>query len=82
MAPIDQLASPENHPATSQNPNTYDHNPQSPIVEQQYYPHGFFKKVVAEMIATYMLVLARLLLLPATNTKSQSLELRLQEGSS
>ncbi|KAM1058840.1 hypothetical protein ACFX2I_023534 [Malus domestica] len=58
MAPIDQLASPENHPATSQNPNTYDHNPQSPIVEQPYYPHGFFKKVVAEMIATYMLVFA------------------------
>ncbi|KAM1544553.1 hypothetical protein ACFX10_045000 [Malus domestica] len=40
MAPIGQLASPENHPATSQNPNMSDHIP----------------KVVAERIATYMLV--------------------------
>ncbi|CAN6702524.1 unnamed protein product [Malus baccata var. baccata] len=57
MAPIGQLASPENHPATSQNPNMSDHIPKSStLFEQQYYPPGFFKKVVAELIATYMLV--------------------------
>ncbi|KAM1015350.1 hypothetical protein ACFX2I_045127 [Malus domestica] len=57
MAPIGQLASPENHPATSQNPNMSDHIlKSSTLFEQQYYPPGFFKKVVAELIATYMLV--------------------------
>ncbi|BFG26684.1 hypothetical protein CerSpe_129580 [Prunus speciosa] len=35
----------ENHPIS-----------QNPTFEQQYYPPGFFRKVVAEMIATYMLV--------------------------
>ncbi|KAI5340983.1 hypothetical protein L3X38_020257 [Prunus dulcis] len=35
----------ENHPIS-----------QNPTFEQQYYPPGFFRKVVAEMIASYMLV--------------------------
>ncbi|KAB2613876.1 aquaporin NIP2-1-like [Pyrus ussuriensis x Pyrus communis] len=55
MAPIGQLASPENHPATSQNPNISDHIPKENIQLHIC----ICLQLVAELIATYMLVFVR-----------------------